>query len=48
LNETFINRFDMIGQGQAPNFSVHETFHVTVNADGSVTSFHDNFSITCQ
>jgi hypothetical protein len=48
LNETFINRFDMIGQGQAPNYEVHETFHVTVNAGGTLTSFHDNFSITCK
>jgi hypothetical protein len=48
LNETFVNNFRMIGQGTAPNFDVHENFHVTVNADGTVTSFHDNFSIVCQ
>jgi hypothetical protein len=48
LNETFVNNFRMIGQGSAPNFDVHENFHVTVNADGTLTSFHDNFSITCQ
>jgi hypothetical protein len=47
FNETFVNNFRMIGQGQAPNYDVHENFHVTVNPDGTVTSFHDNFSITC-
>lgn len=29
------------------NFMVHENFHVTVNANGTVTSVHDNFSVTC-
>jgi len=30
------------------NFLVHETFHVTINANGSVTAFLDNFSIDCR
>jgi hypothetical protein len=45
---TFINRFDMIGQGPGNNFSVHETEHITVLPDGTVTVFFDNFSITCK
>jgi len=27
---------------------VHETFHFTINANGEVTAFADNFSVTCQ
>jgi hypothetical protein len=45
---TFINRFDMVGQGPGNNFSVHETEHVTVLPDGTVTVFFDNFSVTCK
>ena len=45
--ETFINRFDFIGQGSAPNSITHETFHVTVNANGTVTAFFDNVTVSC-
>jgi hypothetical protein len=45
---TFINRFDMIGQGPGNNFSVHETEHITILPDGTVTVFFDNFSVTCK
>jgi hypothetical protein len=46
--ETFINNFRIIGQGNGNNFLVHENFHVTVNANGTVTASHDNFSIDCK
>jgi hypothetical protein len=46
FEETFINRFDIIGQG-GTQFKVHETAHVTVNANGTVTTSFDNFSIEC-
>ena len=48
MEETFINNFRIIGQGNGNNFLVHETFHVTINANGSVTAFLDNFSIDCR
>jgi hypothetical protein len=44
---TFLNNFRIIGSGPGNNLMVHEDFHVTVNPDGTVTSYHDNFSITC-
>ena len=47
-NETFINNFRIIGQGPENNFLMHETLHFTINADGSVTVFHDNFSVDCK
>src|SRR5215469_5156180 len=34
---TAINRFDFIGQGSVPNFSVHETAKITFNEDGTLT-----------
>jgi hypothetical protein len=47
-NFTFVNNFRIIGQGPGNNFLVHETLHFTVNADGTLTVFHDNFSIDCK
>jgi len=47
-NLTFVNNFRMIGQGPGNNFLVHETFHFTVNADGTTTVTHDNFSADCK
>lgn len=47
-HETDINNFRMIGQGPGNNFMVHDNFHVSINANGVVTSFHDHFTITCK
>ena len=47
-NMTFVNNFRIIGQGAGNNFLVHETLHITLNADGNVTVFHDNFSVECK
>jgi len=46
--ETYVNNFKIIGQGLGNNFLVHDNFHITVNADGTVTAFHDNFSVVCK
>lgn len=48
FNETFINNFRIIGQGPGNNFTVHENFHLTINANGELTSFHDNFNVDCK
>lgn len=45
---TFVNNFKIIGQGPGNNFLVHENFHVTVNANGDVTTTVDNISTECQ
>lgn len=45
---TYVNNFRMIGQGAGNNLLVHENIHVTVNANGEVTSNHDNLSIECR
>jgi hypothetical protein len=46
--ETFINNFRIIGPGRGNNFLVHENGHLTVNANGTATTFIDNFSIECK
>jgi hypothetical protein len=46
--ETFVNNFRIIGQGPGNNFLVHDNFHITVNANGTVTAFHDNFRADCK
>ncbi len=47
-NDTFINNFRIIGQGPGNNFLVHETLHFTINANGTTTVSHDNFSVDCK
>jgi hypothetical protein len=46
--QTFVNNFRIIGSGPGNNFLVHEETHITINANGTVTVFHDNFSINCK
>lgn len=45
---TFVNNFRLIGQGPGNNFQVHENFHITVNANGDITAFHDNATFDCK
>jgi hypothetical protein len=48
IEQTFVNNFRMIGQGPGNNFSVHDNQHITVNANGDITSSHDNFTTDCK
>lgn len=48
FQSTSVNNFRMIGQGPGNNFAIHETVHVTFNANGILTSSVDNFSVTCK
>ena len=45
---TFINNFKIIGQGPDNNLLVHQTVHVTMTADGTVTALVDNTSVECR
>lgn len=40
--------FSEISKGSAPNFEVHVLQHITVNANGTVTAFVDNFTSNCR
>ena len=48
FEKTILYMSHFIGQGNGNNFLVHDNVHITVNADGTVTPFHDNFSIECK
>ena len=48
VEETFINNFRIIGQGNGNNFLIHEIFHITFNANGIPTAFVDNVSVDCR
>lgn len=37
-DRTFVNNFYIIGEGDAPNFRVHATIHITINANGETTA----------
>jgi hypothetical protein len=47
FDSTFVNNFYIIGEGGAPNFMVHITAHLTVNANGEVTADIVNINVTC-
>ena len=38
----------IIGQGDVPDFEAHAVLHITVNANGDMTAFVDNFSAECR
>jgi hypothetical protein len=44
-NFTLIDNFKIIGQGPENNYTVHQTLHFTISANGVVTANHDNFKI---
>jgi hypothetical protein len=46
--DTYVNNFRIIGQGKGNNYLVHETWHVTINANGEVTAEVDNYSVECK
>jgi hypothetical protein len=46
--ETVTETVQVISRGSAPNFIMHQDEHITINADGTVTAFHDNISTVCQ
>lgn len=48
FEETFVNNFRIIGQGPGNNYVVHETYHLTINANGTITASVDNFSVDCK
>jgi hypothetical protein len=45
---TFVNNFRIIGPGPGNNFTVHETYHFTINANGEVTAEVANLSADCK
>jgi hypothetical protein len=45
---TYVNNFKIIGEGTGNNFLVHENIHLTVNANGTLTAYVDNFSAECR
>ena len=48
FTETYVNNFRIIGAGPDNNYLVHETFHVTVDAERNVSTFVDNFTAECK
>jgi len=47
VTETFVNNFELIGQGAAPDFMLHQNLHLTVNANGETTAAFDHFTSKC-
>jgi hypothetical protein len=45
---SFANLLNLIGRGSAPNLTVHETFHLTINAGGVTTVEREIQRIECR
>jgi len=45
---SFVNNFRIIGQGPGNNFLVHENLHLTINANGDVTTAVDLVGADCK
>jgi len=45
---TLANNSRIIGPEQGNNFLVHETYHITLNANGEVAAEMDNFRGECK
>lgn len=45
---SYVNNFRWIGPGPHNNLLVHQTMHVTINANGTVTADVDNTNIECR
>ena len=44
---TFVLSFNMIGEGSAGNFKIHQTIHMTTTANGDVTADVSDVTMTC-
>jgi hypothetical protein len=45
---TYVNNFRIIGQGSGNNYLIHNNLHHTINANGELTAWVDNFSAECK
>jgi hypothetical protein len=45
---TFVQNFNLIGPGTAPNLRVRARFHITINANETVTVVRDTFEVVCR
>jgi hypothetical protein len=45
---TYVNNFRIVGQGRGNNFLVHQTVHITINANDEVTAQFDHSSAECK
>ena len=44
---TMINNYHIIGQGQATNMDLHETVHLTINANGEMSAWVSDYNFSC-
>ena len=48
FQHTDVNNFRVIGQGPGNNFLAHDLFHITFNANGTMTTVVDQHSVDCK
>jgi len=45
---TYVNNFRVIGEGSGNSYLVHETYHITILANGTVIAYVNNFRVECR
>lgn len=45
---TYVEHYNLIAKGKAPNADLYTDFHITFTPNGDVTSYHDAFRVRCQ
>ena len=48
VTETYVNNFELIGVGPAPDFTLHQTVRLTINANGEITAAFDHLTTQCK
>jgi hypothetical protein len=48
VTDAFVNNFNIIGPRPGNNILIHENFHVTVNANGTLTVLLDHLTAECK
>jgi hypothetical protein len=48
IQDSYVNQFNIVGDGPDNNFTVRENMHFVVNADGTVSGYHDSINVSCR
>ena len=45
---TWVNTYNMIGEGDSPNLKLKTITHITINANGELTAYVDDIHLICE
>ncbi|MBA3554890.1 MAG: hypothetical protein H0W29_09070 [Gemmatimonadales bacterium] len=48
VTESFVNQLNLISAGSRPNLTIHESFHITINANGEIAVVRETERVECK